>query len=70
MESTDGDAIEARLLAAQQGVKQEAAALYQERRDAALAAQAAGWSKYRIGKVLGVSPTTVDSILKTARRAD
>ena len=70
MESTDDDPIEARLVAAQRGVAEDASALYQERRDAAHAALAAGWSKYRIGKTLGVSPTTVESILKTSRRDD
>lgn len=66
MESTDGDPIKDRLEAAQQAVKQQAAAIEQERRDAVVAALDAGRSKYWIGKVLGVSPTTVDSILKAA----
>lgn len=44
--------------------------MYRERRDAVLEALGAGWSKYRVGKVLGVSPTTVESIIKAARRTD
>jgi hypothetical protein len=66
MESSDGDPIEARLRAAQQAVKQQATAIEQERRDAVVAAIDAGRTKYWVGKVLGVSPTTVDSILKAA----
>ena len=39
-----------------------------QRQGAVVAAREAGWSKYRIAKVLGVGGPTVDSIIAAAER--
>ena len=67
MADTDAQ-IEHRLTAAQDALRaiDDARA---ERQDAVMAARKAGWSKYRIAKVLGVAGPTVDSIIATAERA-
>lgn len=64
----DPDDIERELIEAQAGVKAARAATL--RRQAAVsAALAAGWTKYRIAKVLGVNAPTVDSIIEAVKRA-
>ena len=65
----DSDPIERQLRDAQKGIDalRDAVGVRQQ---AVKKARAAGWSKYRIAKVLGVNAPTVDSIVKTLERQE
>lgn len=64
MVKPDIERIERRLKEAQAAVVADQAR--NERRDAVMAAKAAGLSKYRIAQVMGVKGPTVDSIISAA----
>jgi len=65
--AVDDSKIERDLIKAQAAVTSARQAIRQ-RQAAVMQARAAGWSKYRIGKVLGVGAPTVYSIISAAER--
>lgn len=65
--TTGGDPIEQELLDAQAEFEAYSNARTR-RQNAVIQALEAGRTKYRIGQVLGVAATTVNSIIKTAQK--
>ncbi|HET9889679.1 MAG TPA: hypothetical protein VFQ42_04185 [Mycobacterium sp.] len=65
----DGE-IERELVESQAEVAEIATRVRLRRQRAVMAARAAGWSKYRIAKTLGVATATIDSIIAAAERGD